>query len=553
MDHEVLLAIIFKKVEERLKAIPSPLRGSRGQRGARGLDGKEFNYQEHEEEFRKLAQENSLKFEDLSTEQIESLRGARGRDGKDGKDFNFQDHEETIKNWSREFALKFEDLSNEQMDRLRGTRGRDGRDGKDGKDFNFEEHEKTIRDWVEEFSLKFEDLTVEQINSLRGPRGRDGKDGANFDFEENRESITEVVHDLISNIKNSLKLKFEDLTAEDIEQLRGPRGRDGRDGKNFEFEEHRDFFQSLKPKFSDFTKEEVSQLTLKFSHLTEEEKSKLKLRFEDLTDEDRVKLKGSRGSRGQRGLPGRDGIDGLNGKDGKSIRGTPGIPGVVGRSGRDGVDGRDGQDGKDAPYISDIRIEQYKQNEIEFVFEFSDGTVIRSDRILLPRPNVFIAASGGGSSSSGGSGSSGITGTALKALALVGVFAAGDTTYTLPQTPLSDDDLLVWLNGAMRTDYTLSTDTVVFVGQDTTGQVFDAQFRYGVATSSSQARKAKALVGIYSAGDTTYTLPEIPVSNEEVIIWLNGIMRTDCTIVDDNVTFVGQDTTGQVFDASYRF
>lgn len=729
MNQEVLLALIFKKVEERLKSLPQHSRGPRGQRGSRGSDGKDgrgfvfsehqeffrdlaknsalkiedlsadeieklrgprgrdghdgksFDFSQHEETIRDWARQFALKFEDLSAEQIEELRGSKGRDGRDGKDghsinfsdheekirnwtkefslkfadlsadqiellrgprgrdghnglngkdFIFSDHEETIRNWTQEFSLKFADLSADQIEQLRGSRGRDGRDGKDGKSFNFSDHEQDIKNWAHEFALKFSDLTVEEIEKLRGPKGRDGRDGKDFDFESSRELITEVVRGLITDTHDSFKLKFQDLTAEEIEKIRGPRGRDGRDGKNFIFEEHRDFFQSLKPKFSEFTDVEISQLMLRFSHLTEEEKDRLKLHFKDLSEEDRASLRGARGHRGQKGAPGKDGVDG---KDGKSIRGLPGPIGLRGFKGigQDGRNGKDGTNGIDAPHIVEITTEQNKKDEFSLVFDFSDGTSLRSGPVKIPVPNNVYVTGGGGvtSTSSGtGSGAGGTTGKTRKVEALVGVFALGDTTYTLPEEPISDDELMVWINGVMRTDYTLTADQVVFSGQDTTGQVFDAQYRfeisaaltatrkmlgvtgvfaagdttytlledpetpddllvwldgvmrtdyvltgllvvfpgldttttifdaqyrYGVSAINSTARNVIALAGVFALGDTTYTLPETPIDDEELVVWLNGVLRTDYTVVGGDVTFIGQDTTGQVFDAHYRF
>lgn len=349
MDNEVLLAIIFKKVEERLKAFHTPSRGPRGQRGARGVDG---------------------------------------------KDFEFTDHSEAIQEWIKQAAIKFEDFTAEDIEKIRGPRGRDGRDGVD---FDFSLHEETIKSWAEEFSLKFTDLSYEQIESLRGPRGRDGRDGKDFSLEDSKELIIQSVHELISNIQDSLKLKFTDLTTTEIEEIRGPRGREGKDGKDFNFEDHRDFFLSLKPKFSDFTAEEIAQISLRFSQLTPAEKEELKLRFEDLTDEDRQRLKGSRGARGQRGLPGRDGREGIDG-----ARGVRGLPGATGIRGLQGPPGHDGEDGDDAPYITAIDIDQYRQDEFVFVFEFSDGSSIRSEPVKLPKNSTTFYAGGGGGVSPGG-------------------------------------------------------------------------------------------------------------------------------------------------------
>lgn len=279
----------------------------------------------------------------------------------------------------------------------RGPRGPVGPAGQDGKGFVFEEHEEKIRSWAKEFALKFEDLSEEQIQKLRGPRGRDGvdgKDGDDFKFEEHRERIHGIIREAVGEIRDSLRLKFSDLDESEINELRGPRGRDGRDGRDFDFDEHREFFESLRLRFSDLTDEEKDSLKLHFSQLTEEEKSSLKLKFSDLTEDERALIRGPRGVRGQRGSPGRDGAVGPIGPIGP--RGLPGPRGIAGLVGKDGKDGKDGVDGKDAPVIVAIDIDEVG-DDIVFVFEFSDGSIIRSDRIKLPAPvNVYNGGGGVG-------------------------------------------------------------------------------------------------------------------------------------------------------------
>lgn len=279
----------------------------------------------------------------------------------------------------------------------RGPRGFPGRDGRDGKDFSFTEHEGTIREWAKEFALSFEDLSNDQIESLRGPRGRDGTrglDGHSFVYGEHKNEIESIIRAELLLLRESMRLRYADLSDEERAELRGPRGRDGRDGRDFNFDEHRDFFEGLKLKFSDLTDAEKDSLKLQFSQLTEEEKASLKLRFEDLTADDRILLRGPRGLRGQRGSHGRDGKDGL------SIRGLPGPQGLRGIDGRSGIDGRDGLNGADSPYVVDIQIEEYG-DQIYFVFYLSDGNSIQTSRVDLPKP-VIVQQFSGGSSSGGG-------------------------------------------------------------------------------------------------------------------------------------------------------
>ncbi len=338
MENEILIALIGKMVDERLGTLPV----------------------------------------------VPGARGPRGSTGPAGQDFVFADHEETIRAWAKEITLKFNDLTDDQIAALRGPQGRDGRDGQDGKNFVFSEHEEAIREFSKEFAVKFEDLSEDQIKSLRGPRGRDGSDGADgrsFRFEENRNEIEGIIREHVVGLSEELRLKFSDLSADDIEQLRGPRGRDGHDGRHFVFDEHREYFDGLRLKFSDLSDAEKDSLKLQFSNLTEVEKNSLKLKFSDLTEEDLVTIKGPRGLRGQRGSAGRDG-ESIKGD--KGDQGPRGVPGVA-INGRDGIDGRDGTDGVDAPTIVSIDVDEYG-DEIVFVFYFSDGSSLRSDRVRLPTP-----------------------------------------------------------------------------------------------------------------------------------------------------------------------
>ena len=411
MDQEVLLALLLKKFEEKLENTAMSAghahRGPRGLRGPPGEPGKDFVFSEHEDRLRALAKECAIKFSDLTVEEINSLRGAKGRDGKDGrdgadgKDFVFEEHKAAFEEIAAKFALKFEDFTAEQIGLLRGPAGKDGRNGRD---FNAEEHMDTFRALAKEVALKFSDLTAEEISELRGPRGRDGRDG-----KDGKDFVAEENMDLFRELAQNSALRFEDFNAEQIEALRGPRGRDGRDGRDFVFEEHREYFDSLKPKFSDFTAEEVETLKLKFSNLTDAEKSELKLRFQDLTEDDRISIRGARGARGQRGSQGVKGDMGDRGPQGP--RGAPGLPGIRGLrgfSGKDGQNGRDGRDGQDAPYITKIEVDQYRGDEAEFIFEFSDGSRLTTNKVKLPRPNVFIGGGASvGSGSGGGSGEDG--------------------------------------------------------------------------------------------------------------------------------------------------
>ncbi|TXG78100.1 collagen-like protein [Candidatus Dojkabacteria bacterium] len=340
------------------------------------------------------------KLEELNS--IASVKPLRGRQGPPGKDFDIDEHRETLKSFAKEASIKFEDFTAEQIESLRGPKGEDGRpgkDGQDGKSFSLEENREYFEVLAEKFAIRFEDFTAEQIEKLRGPKGEDGKD---FNWADSRDKIYDFCKSLIEESREELKLKFEDLSDEEVLKLKGPKGdsgRPGRDGKDFIFEEHIEFFKSLKLTFSDLTEEEKDRLKLKFSDLTEAERDSLCVKFSSLTEDQKLLLRGPRGQKGKKGDQGEPGLKGDKGDKGeKGERGLPGIglPGVMGRPGIDGLDGQD------APIITDIKVEQNK-DEIFFVFEFSDGSEIATDPIKLPRPNSYVAV-GGVSLSGGGSG-----------------------------------------------------------------------------------------------------------------------------------------------------
>ena len=131
-------------------------------------------------------------------------QGPRGQRGRDGKDFNLEEHLDSIVDLIKQHS-KIE-LSDEQLLSLKG---------KDGKSVTFSEvipHleaqlEEKLEGMRESLKLRFEDLTQEEVNSLRGERGYTGEKGKDFSFEENREDISNIVTSFISEIKNELKLK----------------------------------------------------------------------------------------------------------------------------------------------------------------------------------------------------------------------------------------------------------------------------------------------------------------------------------------------------------
>ena len=254
---------------------------------------------------------------------------------------------------------------------------------------------------------------------------------------------------------DSFRLKFSDLSDKEKESLRGERGEKGprgQRGKSLNWENHREeIFNQLKIYFE----EEKESLKLRFDNLTPEEKESLKLRFEDLTQDNIEELRGPRGLKGKQGIPGQKGEDGKDGKDGKSIyehwldlgnsgseeefveslrgprgyrgqkgkrgpegllgksaydiwlelgnngskqdfvnslkiKGDRGMPGIAGIPGIAGRDGRDGLNGASAPKVIDIEVIQ-KDKKFYFIFYFDDNTEIETDYINIPDVSKIIS------------------------------------------------------------------------------------------------------------------------------------------------------------------
>ena len=312
--------------------------------------------------------------------------------------------------------LKFSDLTEDDLSKLvgpKGEKGPRGQRGKPGKDFSFDESKEEIESIIDSkkdsFKLNFSDLTEDEKSELkgekgdkgeRGLRGAKGSPGESFNFDDCKESILILLSDLVSEKSDLFKIKFSDLTEDEKSELKGEkgsRGQRGKPGRDFDFDENKDQIRSQVESFVDSIKDGFK---LNFSDLSDEEKSELTLKFSHLTEDQKIELKGERGSRGQRGKQGIQGEKGDTGEKGEV--GLRGLPGPIGPM---GVRGLAGQDGKDAPYITEISINETRDDFISFVFAFSDGTFLETNRVELPSTekifNNYYSAIGG----SGGGGS----------------------------------------------------------------------------------------------------------------------------------------------------
>jgi hypothetical protein len=350
-------------IEDTIKGIDIPVgeRGPRGFRGLHGEDGNSFNLEDHRQEIQDFVTSIAPKFSDLTEQEVEMLRGPKGFKGdrgEDGESFSFEKHSEEIKNIITSFIdsitdslrLKFEDLDPEQVALLKGERGDRGRNGRDGVD------------------------------------GINGKD---FILTEHSDFIKEVVADSVFALAPDLKLKFSDLDEEERATLKGEKGPRGQRGKPFVFEENKENIEGV-------ILENRDTLRLKFSDLTDSEIDSLKLKFDQLSVEEKLSLKGDKGARGQRGRQGDTGEQGERGP-----RGVQGLPGIQGIKGIDGFDGLDGRDGKDAPVVTKVEIDTTRDDEIYFEFFFSDGSFLRTNEVALPKTtqnifNSYVSAGGGG-------------------------------------------------------------------------------------------------------------------------------------------------------------
>lgn len=391
MDKTVLISLLEILQNEDGQELVS---GHRGYRGHKGLKGDSPDYSEifsyiSNEVSKKLAK-SKIVISDLKSTEIEKLK------------------------------LKFSDLSSNEKNNLK---------------------------------LKFDDLTEENISEIRGYRGlkgRDGKDGKSFSFDNSRPDIEVIINSFISSISNELKLKFNDLTEDNISELKGlkgPRGQKGKDGKNFSFPENENEIETI---IESYINGLSDSLKLKFDDLSEENKNSLKLKFEDLSDDDRDSIRGEKGLKGPRGQKGNEGktgnstyddwlnsgnkgtltnfldsLKGVNGSRGEkgprgqkgragddgsstyddwvalgnkgeiidflnTLKGVRGLPGMAGPRGFLGARGIDGLNGKDALSIINIEIKEFKTGKFFIRFFFDDGSVIDTNEVDLPKAAAAV-------------------------------------------------------------------------------------------------------------------------------------------------------------------
>ena len=370
-----------------------------GPKGRPGKKGRSVNYDVVQSYIEESISGLDISLSKFTNEEIQSLK------------LKFSDLSKKDK---EDLSLKFESLTSENLDDIRGPRGHKGKEGRAGQGFDFSQNEKEIIAIItgyitqnkRDFSLGYSDLSDNQKNELRGDKGlpgKRGKKGKDFDFDGAKEDISLILGAHIDSRKEEFKLKFEDLSLDNLEDIRGHRGakgrdgRDGSDGQDFDFEESKDVIRNIIQAYVDKKKEDY------------------KLSFSDLSEDEKESLRGMRGYKGQKGRKGADGTDGLsafdiwinNGHEGEvenflkdlqGERGFPGSPGVVGRTGTNGLNGRDGIDGLNAPAIIDIETKESGKNSFFFRFHFDNGGIIDTDSITLPKAKAIIQNLMGGGS-----------------------------------------------------------------------------------------------------------------------------------------------------------
>lgn len=150
---------------------------------------------------------------------------------------------------------------------------------------NIVEALKDIKKWDKWDTLRFEDLTPEQVESITWKQWEEWPRWPVWPRWE--------FSDLTREQRNELTLKFSHLTEQDKDELR------------LRFEHLTETqIDELKLKFKHLTKEDKEELRLKFEHLTEDNKKELKwekwdsLRFQDLTKEQKLELKWEKWDKG---------------------------------------------------------------------------------------------------------------------------------------------------------------------------------------------------------------------------------------------------------------
>jgi len=270
---------------------------------------------------------------------------------------------------------KFKAIHDIRGDRgSRGPRGFRGIRGEDGQPFSFEENRTEIKDLIsnhinlikKDISLKFENLTDQEkgelklsfddlsetdISQLRGPRGQRGKTGRSIEWADIEESVFSQVKDLYSKNIDELKLKFSDLT-----------------------------------------KEEKDTLRLRFNQLSELDKLEIKGEKGDRGS------RGLRGQKGRQGEEGKQGEKGEQGIGLRGAIGLTGLTGAKGPQGLRGSDGQDGKDAPKIIQVKIKKVG--KKIVFVFIFDNGEETEtnkIDLPEISTIINQSIMASSGGGS------------------------------------------------------------------------------------------------------------------------------------------------------------
>lgn len=224
---------------------PRGLPGDKGERGEPGPAGERGPQGEPGKDGRDGA-DGTMTFEDLTTEQRESLRGPRGlpgedgadgEPGKDGKPGEPGERGERGPKGDKGDPFTYEDFTDEQLQALKGERGEPGKqgvpgergpagdDGQDGADGS------TGPQGPRGKAFTYDDFTPEQLEALkgeRGPRGLPGEDGAKGDTGEPGPAGKPGEQGPKGDKGDPFE--YEDFTPEQLKALTGPQGPKGATG-----------------------------------------------------------------------------------------------------------------------------------------------------------------------------------------------------------------------------------------------------------------------------------------------------------------------------------
>lgn len=411
------------------------------------------------------------------------------------------------------FLALLDSVLDEKVQALKGElepiKGERGLRGRTGKPFQFEENKEEITNIIVEYVDTFKATLTETIQTQTNEELKD--------LWDTQEKFTSYIDESIDSAIGRLTFKLSDLTNEERDSLKGEKGPRGQRGKPGERGE-------VGPQGEAGIPGEVGALGEpgpqgeKGSRGQRGRKGDNGLQG-DIGPQGEIGIPGEvgpqgevgeKGPRGQRGRKGDTGLQGEVGPQGvQGLRGLPGVQGVQGFTGKSGLEGADGNDGQDAPKIIDIKLEKIEK-DIYFVFYFDDGSKVRTDQVELPTQQTVYYSS---MCSSGGSGGGGIVEGAAKLIV---------TKTTLSDTVAYKD--MMYLTSSTEVDTTDHGS-------------YEESLALGLALETRNAGEEVQVLTFGIADDVSFTF----ALHDKLFLGVDGaITNTPTTTVGEFVTPIGQ-------------